>query len=136
MSFTSLKDFRQLREAIKICADMNTSCEDCPFVNINCSKDIEQGELAAIDLAIKYLEKQEKRKKTRLRRYLHEILVRDSHGNSRYSDPGIRGGCDSSAVLFCAVDVFDLEQDRLDKGAIQKINKNGNRNVYGICLSR
>lgn len=63
MSFTSLKDFRQLREALKFCADMNSSCEVCPFVNINCSEHVKQGEQKAIDLAIKYLKKQEKRKR-------------------------------------------------------------------------
>lgn len=39
MSFTSLKDFKELRGAIKC-------CEDCPFVNIegDCIEHIEQGE--------------------------------------------------------------------------------------------
>lgn len=64
MSFTSLKDFKELREAIKFCDDPSIRCEDCPFVYIEgCSEYREQGKLAAIDLAIKYLEKQEKRKR-------------------------------------------------------------------------
>lgn len=65
MSFTSLKDFKELREAIKFCEDPIIRCEDCPFVNIEegCSERFEQGERKAIDLAIKYLEKQEKRKR-------------------------------------------------------------------------
>ena len=64
MSFTSLKDFRQLRKAIKCCDDMNTSCEGCSLLNVDdCFDYIAKGKRAAIDLAIKYLEKQEKRKR-------------------------------------------------------------------------
>lgn len=65
MSFTSLKDFKELRGAIKCCEDPDIGCEDCPFINIegDCTEHIEQGEQKAIVLAIKYLEKQEKRKR-------------------------------------------------------------------------
>lgn len=67
MNFTSLKDFRQLREAIKCCGcydSMDIGCEKCPLFNIDdCLDYIAKGERAAIDFAIKYLEKQEKRKR-------------------------------------------------------------------------
>lgn len=46
MSFTNLKDFKELREATKFCEDPIIRYEDCPFVNIEegCSERFEQGE--------------------------------------------------------------------------------------------
>lgn len=61
MSFTSLKDFKELKTVLNLCGD----CGKCPYAEgeQDCLDRCDEGKLAAIDLAIKYLEKQEKRKR-------------------------------------------------------------------------
>lgn len=66
MSFTSLKDFKELKTVLSLCGnDTIIGCEKCPYAEgeQDCLDRCDEGKQAAIDLVIKYLEKQEKRKR-------------------------------------------------------------------------